>query len=296
MSIKKVGLIFVVLVVLNILSPIAQAGGLIEPKMLENKTNAIVGWKQYLLMDSEDKIGAIMKDQYNEHPMVSLKEGDNYVTALSDSVAAPESARIIEYTKYGLVGFTDKGIEIMVSPDERVSISYPDKRVFTNGDNVSFYRFVQTASDGSDVFFVMEGSLYQLSARDKRITYLTALKDFKYDMSGLNIVCSPGSDYKLISISEVYGEPHLGFQGHSILIKGSKLVNYWQNSSYAGGNVLPAYLAQDQVVAAEDGQLAVYSLPSLQHKGYPANTSGAGVVFANHDYAVISLNEECILV
>jgi len=294
LDMRKIMILFISLLILNISTTAVHANELIEPKILDNKTSTLVGWKQYFLEEGNSKKKIIMKDLYNEVPMISLNEGDNYVTVLPDSETKAKPIKLVEYTRSGLANFSGNGIKIVDQAGKQVSLAYPNGAIFTGNDD-NFYRFVRTVSDGEDVFFVMEGKFYLLSTQNKKITFLTSLKDFMDDVVYFTVSRRSDHDSKLISVIESYGEPHLGFHGHSILIRGDKLVNYWSNGSYGGGGVLPAYLGEDQVVAAQGGQLAVYSLPSLQSKKYPINIKEPGIVFANHDYVVLKSNEKNIL-
>lgn len=283
--------------VLNISTIAAQANELIEPKILDNKTNVVNEGKQYYLEDNNGKKKIIMNERYYEAPIISLNEGDHYVTVLPDSetnTTPTKPMKIVEYTKFGRVSFTHNEIKIIDHQGKKVSLDYPNKAKFgANNDN--FYRFVRSVSDGEEVFFIMAGKLYLLSAQNKKITFLTTLKDYRNDLVFLSVSKGTVGDYKLISINECYGEPHLGFHGHSILIQKNKPVNYWMNESYAGGGVMPAYLGENQVASVQDGQLEVYSLPSLQSKKYPININEPGVVYANEDYVILNSNEKNII-
>ncbi|MEL7566650.1 MAG: copper amine oxidase N-terminal domain-containing protein [Dehalobacterium sp.] len=284
---RKIVILWIALLILNFSPSAGYANELIDPKIFDDHTNAIVGWKQYFLEENNGAKKIIIKDSYNEIPIISFHEGDNYVDVLPDSETKAKPVRIVEYTKSALVHFTKDGIKLVDHNGKPVSLAYPEEKTFPQTRDEDFYRVIRSVSDGEDVYFILAGKLYLLSTQNQKITYLTYLKDFQDDLAFLSVSKRAGSDYKLVSVSESYGEPHLGFQGHSIFIKKDQVINYWMNESYGGGGVMPAYFGEDLVAATQGGQLATYTLPTLQSKKYALNMKQPGIVFANQDYAVL---------
>lgn len=231
LNLKIAMVLLMAFLALNISTTAVQANELIEPSIADYKTSSIVGWKQYFLNDNNGKERITIKDYSSGIPIISFEKEDNFVTLLPDSETKNNLLTRVEYTKFGLTKFTDQGIIITDNNNKKVSLSYPVKIQFTEYMKNNFYRVIQTASDGEEVFFIMKENLYLLSTQNKKITLLTKLKDYHDDLVYIAI-SGNGNDYKLITVSEGFGEPHLGYQGHAILIEKDKMVRYWRNKAY----------------------------------------------------------------
>ncbi len=287
---------FIVMVCILVMPSAVYAEEVVNPDI--SKTPSVMGgsFNQYFLESHNGKSSIIIKDINDDAPIRSVTQGENFIRIRHAGLKKNADIKKIEYTCSGIVLFGSSSISIRDNTGKIEVLTYPDG-IKPRGEHYPDFGFV-SFSDGEDVYMIVRSTanVYRISTDERKISRITTLKDFSNDVIYPQSTRELTDDYKLLTISESYGEPHLGFRGHCILIKDSTVKGYWVNSSYRGGSTMPTYAGQDFVAAVEDGKVILYDLPSLKKTGeLPLEIEKAGIERASGRYAVIRNNKTNIL-
>ncbi|GAB6274195.1 MAG: hypothetical protein STSR0004_10580 [Peptococcaceae bacterium] len=257
--------------------------------------------KRYFYESNGQKETIVIAPQYKDisdnEPIKAITKGENYAKIIAHPYLKNKSLIHMEYVKEGLIFFDPQNIIFKDKQGKNTYLPYPAG--ITPGPATSpWEKGFLSVSDGEKVYFLVRNlaKLYLFDPRVKKIIFLAPLKEFKNDSLPFFSAAQYPGGYSLVSLSESFGEPHLGSAGHCLLFKNNQLKGYWRNESYGGGNTLPAWAEKNILVAAQKEQMAVYSLPSFTcTKEITLDFKNPGVVMASSDYVVLRDNEQNVL-